>query len=377
MNEEIVRKVPWWEKFFAVTSLILSFAGLGTDVYTLYTYYVNGLWAYFSLMLALAVLPNIMVQAFSVSWRIADNCPSRVVWLTNLLLFGTIHRQWLTLWACFNADKTRELKDYNAYTQYKSDRCLLDLYKSFLKSAPQLVLQTYIRYDTQDWRPLTAAYDMDRRRRHREWPPISWCGIILHMAWRLGIITSRIGAMVLMAVVEDVWAIEYFGTHFVITTMFAVLLKDHLVQMEVAPNMPFWQKLAHAIAMGAALTFSVFNVAESSSTGWVILIYTYASMQNAEALLKFYRECIIAGKPYHSTIAISIVLGSFTIGCLAKALYYCMYNPLCTVRQFLQRFSLKIIAAPSQGGNLLESVEISNYKYHSLSEESTLVSPWL
>ncbi|XP_070397117.1 XK-related protein 6-like [Dermacentor albipictus] len=387
MNEEIVPKVTWWRKLFAVTCLIISVAGLVTDVYTLYTYYVNGLWVYFSLMLALAILPNIMVQAFSVSWQIADECPSRLVWLTNLVLFGTIHRQWLTLRACFYADKTRELKDYNAYTQYKSDRCLLDLYKSFLKSAPQVVLQTYIMYDTKDWRPQTvgtaihhlillawcmADYDIDQRRRHPEWPPIYWCGIILHMAWRLGIVTSRIGAMVLMAMVDDDWAFGYFGTHFVMTTLFAVVLTDHLVQREVAPNMPFWQKLTHGIAMGAALTFSFFNVADSSSRHWMILMYTYAGMQNAEALVEFSREWIIAGKPSQGTTAIIIVAGSFIVGVIAMVLYNRLYNPVCTVSLFPNRVPQKERAAPSQGGNLLEAIEVANHKYHSLSEEK----PW-
>ncbi|KAH7974575.1 hypothetical protein HPB49_017053 [Dermacentor silvarum] len=131
--------------------------GRRKHAYTLYTYAVNELWLYFGLMLALAVLPNIIVQAFSLSWQIADECrPWGLVWLTNLLLFGTLHRQWLTLRACFYADKTKQPRDYNAYTQHNSDLCLLDLYKSFLKSAPQLVLQTYIWYDTKDWRPQTG-----------------------------------------------------------------------------------------------------------------------------------------------------------------------------------------------------------------------------
>ncbi|XP_050032423.2 XK-related protein 6-like [Dermacentor andersoni] len=392
MDEETVSKVTWWEKLFAVSCVVLSVGGLVTDVYTLYTYYVNGLWVYFSLMLALAVLPNIMVQAFSVSWQIADECPSRLVWLTNLLLFGTIHRQWLTLRACCYADKTRELKDYNAYTQYKSDQCLLDLYKSFLKSTPQLVLQMYIGYDTNDWRPQTVgtaihslillpwcmtAYDMDQRRRHPKLAPISWCGIILHMAWRLGIVTSRIGAVVLMAVADDYWAFGYYGTHFVMTTIFAILFTEHVVRKGDAPNMPFWQKLTHGIAMGGALTFSFFNVADSSSRHWMVLMYTYAGMQNLEALIEFSREWTITGKPYQGMTAIIIVVVSFLGGLIAMGLYNRRYNPVCTVFLFPYRVSQKEVAAPSQGENLLESVDIANHKYHSLSEESTQVSPRL
>ncbi|XP_037582646.2 XK-related protein 7-like isoform X2 [Dermacentor silvarum] len=388
MNAEIVPGVTCREKFFSIFCLVLSGAGLLTDAYTLYTYAVNGLWLYFSFMLSLAVLPNIIVQAFSVSWHIADDCrPWRLVWLTNLLLFGTIHRQWLTMRACFNADKTQQPQDYNAYTQHKSDLCLLDLYKSFLKSAPQLVLQTYILYDTKDWRVRTvgttiyslillvscmAAYDIDQRRRRPDREPISWWGVIFHVVWRLGIVTSRIGAMVLMAVVDDLWAFGYFGSHFVMTTIFAVVLTEHLVQMEVAPNSPFWQKLMHGIAMGSALTFCFFNVADSSSLHWIILMYMYAGMQNAEALVEFSREWIISGKPYHGTIAISIVAGGFITGVIAMVLHKRLFNPVCTVYLFPSRVSQMKRAEPQQVGDLLRSVEIASHTDHSLSERTPL-----
>lgn len=192
------------------------------------------------------------------------------------------------------------------------------------------------------------------------------------MVWRLGIVTSRIGAMVLMAVVDDLWAFGYFGSHFVMTTIFAVVLTEHLVQMEVAPNSPFWQKFMHGIAMGAALTFCFFNVADSSSLHWIILMYMYAGMQNAEALVEFSREWIISGKPYHGTIAISIVAGGFITGVIAMVLHKRLFNPVCTVYLFPSRVFQMKRAEPQQVGDLLRSVEIASHTDHSLSERTPL-----
>lgn len=235
----------------------------------------------------------------------ADENPSTLVKWTNLLLFGTIHKQCLTLRDCFRADKTKKKEDYDTFLRHRSDLYLLDLYKSFMKSAPQLVLQIYIMFDTKDWRPKTVGtpvtslvalakgmvdYDTDQRRRCPDLKSLSWFGVILHMLWRLGIITSRIGAMVLMAAVNDYWAIAYFGIHFVMTSIFAFTMTQQLVRMEIAPNTSLWQKCAHGIAMGAALTFSFFNVADSSSQPWMIIMYTYASMQSAEAVVHFFQR---------------------------------------------------------------------------------------
>ncbi|KAL1481834.1 hypothetical protein MTO96_034165, partial [Rhipicephalus appendiculatus] len=105
-------------------------------------------------MLFLAVVPNGIIQAFSISWQMAEH-PSELVKWMNLLLFGAFHKQRLLIRDCFKAAKTGVAEDYDAYVQHRSDLYTLDLYKSFLKSAPQLVLQIYIMFDTRDWRAKT------------------------------------------------------------------------------------------------------------------------------------------------------------------------------------------------------------------------------
>ncbi|KAL1485299.1 hypothetical protein MTO96_032044, partial [Rhipicephalus appendiculatus] len=159
-----------------------------------------------------------------ISWQMEDP-PSKLVKWMSLLLFGAFHKQRLVIRSCFNAAKTGKREDYDRYAQQRTDLCLLDLYHSFLKSAPQVVLQIYIMFDTKDWSPKTVGtlvvaliflvtsvvvYDIDIRRRCKEYEPLSWPGVALHMCWRLGIVTSRIGSMVLMAAVDDLLAIMYF-----------------------------------------------------------------------------------------------------------------------------------------------------------------------
>ncbi|KAH6920941.1 hypothetical protein HPB50_028070 [Hyalomma asiaticum] len=397
MNEDRPPDVTCWEKFSIIICLPLSIFGLVTDGIALYTYGVGGLWFYFGVMLFLAVVPNVMIQAFSISWQIADDdhgnedgCTRAIFKCVNLLLFGTIHKQCLTIEACCQAAKTKERGDYEAYKQHRSDLCLLDLYKLFLKQAPQLVLQVYIMYDTKDWSFITIGtpiicliflakgvvdYDKDQRHRCPNRQPISWCGVLLHTLWRLGIITSRIGAMVLMAVVDDEWAISYFGIHFVMTSIFAFTLTQQLVRKEVAPDMPLWQKCAHGIAMGAALTFSFFNIADSSSHPWMIIMYMYAAMQNAEAVAEFFREWQNTGRQHHGMIAMIIVGVAFIAGLLAMGIYNRLYKPVCTVSLFPSRVPMTREATSSQlqVEDLLESVERANHAGHNANERSPLV----
>ncbi|KAH8029453.1 hypothetical protein HPB51_000506 [Rhipicephalus microplus] len=424
-------------------------------------------------------------------------------------------RPWLTIRNCCRAYKTKAKKDYDTFSKHRSDLYLLDLYKSFMKSAPQLVLQIYILFDTKDWRPMTDGgevllpgsifrqpdrpelvlracaeqqslpllsrgdcecrqllsveesgdrrpsqllrhvpqlmssyttptdeyllrelflqrlpgnvqmviatsstldlhglasladkvlatpsvcnvtppfnnwleihpasrvassgvisvpstatpsmvntaaisevgtpitslvalakgmvdYDIDLRHRCPDLTSLSWFGVILHLLWRLGIVTSRIGAMVLMAAVNDYWAIAYFGIHFVMTSIFAFTMTQDLVRREIAPNTPLWQQCAHGIAMGAALTFSFFNVADSSSQPWMIIMYTYASMQSAEAVVHFFNDWVNTGQPLHGMVAMAIVFGSFMLGLIAMLVYNCLYKQVYTVTLFPSRVS--------------------------------------
>nr|XP_037270975.1 XK-related protein 6-like [Rhipicephalus microplus] len=374
--------------FSCIFGLVISLAGLVTDGIALYTYGSNEMWVYFSIMLSLAVLPNLVIQAFSISWQMADENPSTLVKVVNLLLFGTIHKQWLTIRNCCRAYKTKAKKDYDTFSKHRSDLYLLDLYKSFMKSAPQLVLQIYILFDTKDWRPMTVGtpitslvalakgmvdYDIDLRHRCPDLTSLSWFGVILHLLWRLGIVTSRIGAMVLMAAVNDYWAIAYFGIHFVMTSIFAFTMTQDLVRREIAPNTPLWQQCAHGIAMGAALTFSFFNVADSSSQPWMIIMYTYASMQSAEAVVHFFNDWVNTGQPLHGMVAMAIVFGSFMLGLIAMLVYNCLYKQVYTVTLFPSRVS-EADERPRQVGNHLEGLETADGDGQSLNERSRLVN---
>ncbi|KAL1479437.1 hypothetical protein MTO96_034825, partial [Rhipicephalus appendiculatus] len=204
--------------------------------------------------------------------------------------------------------------------------------------------------------------------------PLSWFGIILHMLWRLGIVTSRIGAMVLMAAVDDYWAFVYFGVHFVMTSIFAFTLTQLLVREQIAPESPLWQKFLHGIAMGAALTFSFFNVADSSSQPWVIIMYTYATMQSAEATVHYFKDWQRSGQPRHGIVAMAIVAGSFIVGLIAMLLYNHRYKKVYKIPLFPSRASMAEAAeAPQHDGNHGDA-ETESHDCQGLNQRSRLIA---
>lgn len=338
---------------------LLVFFSPAADGALVYTYARKELWLYFGITLFLALVPTVVINAFSISWHIDDKSASKGIWCCNIVLFGTIHRNWALLQAGLKAQKTKNEKDFRVVYRHKRDLCVLDLYKSFLKSAPQLVLQLYIMLDTQDWSAPTvtsfaraivllpwcmAAYDRAERRCRPEEPEISWGGTILQFVWRLGTVGSRIGAMVLRGIVDDEWAIFIFGTHFFVTTIFAMVVTHLMVKKKVAADAPFWQKLAHGIAMGAGFTFCFINIGDSLSNTMslaaLILMYTNAGEENLESILTYHREWTNHGYHLYGRIAMAAVGISFLVGVGCMCWYRNRCHPACEVSLFPKRTPL-------------------------------------
>ncbi|XP_077496917.1 XK-related protein 6-like [Amblyomma americanum] len=359
MTEGRGYQFTWCDGAFCLISMLLSFIGILSDGWLVYTYARNELWVYFFITLFLALVPPVVINAFSISWHIEDNSASIWKWFFSIVLFGTIQRNWAIFLAGCKAQKTKDQKDFRVLYRHKRDLCVLDLYKSFLKSAPQLVLQLYIMLDTQDWRVPTlisslraitvlpwcmAAYDRTERRCRPEEPEIPLTGTILQFLWRFGTVGSRIGAMVLRGIVDDAWAIFIFGTHFLVTTFFAMVVTQLMVKKKVAADAPFWQKLAHGIAMGAGFTFCFINIGDSLSNNvalaGLILMYTYAGEENLESILTYHREWTNGGYHLHGKIAMAAVGISFLIGVGCMCWYRNSYHPACEVSLFPSRTPL-------------------------------------
>ncbi|KAK8765581.1 hypothetical protein V5799_031809 [Amblyomma americanum] len=270
MTEGRGYQFTWCDGAFCLISMLLSFIGILSDGWLVYTYARNELWVYFSITLFLALVPPVVINAFSISWHIEDNSASIWKWFFSIVLFGTIQRNWAIFRAGCKAQKTKDQKDFRVLYRHKRDLCVLDLYKSFLKSAPQLVLQLYIMLDTQDWRVPTC-------------------------------------------------------THFLVTTFFAMVVTQLMVKKKVAADAPFWQKLAHGIAMGAGFTFCFINIGDSLSNNvalaGLILMYTYAGEENLESILTYHREWTNGGYHLHGKIAMAAVGVSFLIDVIVVTQY--------------------------------------------------------
>ncbi|KAK8779223.1 hypothetical protein V5799_019435, partial [Amblyomma americanum] len=132
---------------------------------------------------------------------------------TNRVAFDA-ERHWRTYRAGRKAKKSGIQEDFLEWRQCTSDACLLGLYTSFLKSAPQAVLQIYVLLEHQEWTfwnvpsALTSlvflatavpSYDRDLQLYLSQGKSFSWIGFILQTLWRFTTITARIVAMVFLA----------------------------------------------------------------------------------------------------------------------------------------------------------------------------------
>lgn len=127
-----------------------------TDTILVLTYYLAGhsFWAFSTV--ALAVIPASIIQAFSIRWHVLDNAASIRKWLSHCCLLGIFFRHVDALKTGLEARRSGDVADFQALFHQQSDISMLQLFESFMKSAPQLVLQVYIMVQIRDWGPWTG-----------------------------------------------------------------------------------------------------------------------------------------------------------------------------------------------------------------------------
>ncbi|KAJ8034087.1 XK-related protein 6 [Holothuria leucospilota] len=309
-----------------------------TDTLVTCQYFASGENAWGSLTLLFTIMPSVVIQFFSIRWYQMDEDLSPAKWIIHVLQLGPLYRYIIVLQTGLEAKKSKDLLDFDLLYHQQSDVCMLRLFESFMESAPQVVLQLYIMIATNEENFFTgisatvslvslcwaiAVYSRIHRRVREDKKVVSWPGVVLQAVWRIGMISSRVVALVLFATVFKAYVFLVIGIHWLVMFFWVFLQETDFSSTWLE------ERLFNAV-IAIIYIFCFFNLKEGTSRYRVFVFYTVIFVENV-GFLMLWHSSPEAERDIYTEIGFSIVFGGFFIGVTCMILYYRYLHPHSSV----------------------------------------------
>uniref|UniRef100_A0A8C5WR51 XK-related protein n=1 Tax=Laticauda laticaudata TaxID=8630 RepID=A0A8C5WR51_LATLA len=221
-----------------------------------------------------------------------------------------------------------------------ADVSMLRLLETFLKSAPQLVLQLSIMVQQKRIDPLQgfsasaslvslawtlASYQKVLRDSREDKMPMSYKGAMVQILWHLFTIAARAIAFALFASVFQLYFGIFIVTHWCIMTFW-------IIQGETDFCMSKWEEIIYNMVVGIIYIFCWFNVKEGRSRCRMSIYYIITLLENAAltGLWYWFREQYLISE-FYALIIVCVVASSFALGVFFMFIYYCLLHPSGTI----------------------------------------------
>ncbi|NXS49490.1 XKR7 protein, partial [Balaeniceps rex] len=217
-----------------------------------------------------------------------------------------------------------------------ADISMLRLLETFLKSAPQLVLQLSIMVQQNSIEPLQglsasasllslawmiASYQKVLRDSREDKMPMSYKGAIVQILWHLFTIAARAIAFALFASVFQLYFGIFIVTHWCIMTFW-------IIQGETDFCMSKWEEIIYNMVVGIIYIFCWFNVKEGRSRYRMCIYYVITLSENAAlTVLWFLYYDRKTTSDFDALILVCVVSSSFALGIFFMFIYYCLLHP--------------------------------------------------
>ncbi|NXI70354.1 XKR7 protein, partial [Anseranas semipalmata] len=217
-----------------------------------------------------------------------------------------------------------------------ADISMLRLLETFLKSAPQLVLQLSIMVQQNSIEPLQglsasaslvslawmiASYQKVLRDSREDKMPMSYKGAVVQILWHLFTIAARAIAFALFASVFQLYFGIFIVTHWCIMTFW-------IIQGETDFCMSKWEEIIYNMVVGIIYIFCWFNVKEGRSRYRMCIYYVITLSENAAlTVLWFLYYDRKTTSDFDALILVCVVSSSFALGIFFMFIYYCLLHP--------------------------------------------------
>uniref|UniRef100_A0A8C8S958 XK-related protein n=1 Tax=Pelusios castaneus TaxID=367368 RepID=A0A8C8S958_9SAUR len=373
---------------WVLCALLVFFSDGASDLWLAADYYLRRRFWCFGLTLLFVLLPSLVVQLLSFRWFVYDHaapapapapaastkdsggtkdsgrpgsallspasppapaaqrrrgCCRLCIWvlqsLIHLLQLGQVWRYVRTLYLGLQSRWQSENRQRHFYWRMmfeSADISMLRLLETFLKSAPQLVLQLSIMVQQSSIEPLQglsasaslvslawmiASYQKVLRDSREDKMPMSYKGAVVQVLWHLFTIAARAIAFALFASVFQLYFGIFIVTHWCIMTFW-------IIQGETDFCMSKWEEIIYNMVVGIIYIFCWFNVKEGRSRCRMSVYYVITLAENAALTVLWYmyydRQTT---SDFNALIIVCVVSSSFALGIFFMFIYYCLLHP--------------------------------------------------
>lgn len=168
---------------------------------------------------------------------------------------------------------------------------------------------------------MIASYQKVLRDSREDKLPMSYKGAIVQILWHLFTIAARAIAFALFASVFQLYFGIFIVTHWCIMTFW-------IIQGETDFCMSKWEEIIYNMVVGIIYIFCWFNVKEGRSRYRMCIYYIITLSENAALttlwFLYYNRETT---SDFDALILVCVVSSSFALGIFFMFIYYCLLHP--------------------------------------------------
>ncbi|XP_077405536.1 XK-related protein 7 [Vanacampus margaritifer] len=216
-----------------------------------------------------------------------------------------------------------------------ADISILRLLESFLKSAPQLVLQLSIMIVTGDVLPLqglsasaslmslawmVASYQKVLRDSRDDKLPMSYKAVMVQILWHLFTIGARALAFALFASVFQLYFGIFIVAHWCIMTFW-------IIQGETDFCMSKWEEIIYNMMVGIVYVFCWFSVKEGRTRCRMLTYILTVFIENVALTTIWYLYRGPRSSDFYAVVMVCVVASSYALGTFFMFVYYCLLHP--------------------------------------------------
>ncbi|XP_051961963.1 XK-related protein 7-like [Xyrauchen texanus] len=369
---------------WTLCSLLVFFSDGASDLWLSADYYLRRDYWWFALTLVFIIIPSVVVQVLSFRWFAYDyldlnesgtaaaamvaasNAESQFstkdsdqrgagrsavvtgtfcracVWLfQSIVHIFQLAQVWRYVHALYLGVQSLWLGDHKHRHFYwrmmfeSADITMLRLLETFLKSAPQLVLQLSIMIQTSQVLPLQglsasaslvslgwmmASYQKALRDSRDDKLAMSYKAVVVHMLWHLFTVGARAMAFALFASIFQLYFGIFIVAHWCAMTFW-------IIQGETDFCMSKWEEIIYNMMVGVVYIFCWFSVREGPMRCRLLLYSVIVLVENVALTAVWYNYRSPRTSDFYAVVVVCMVACSYALGTFFMFVYYSLLHP--------------------------------------------------